>query len=60
VQVIIDDVPATVGYAGPHLYLVGLDQINVTISPQLRGRGLVNLRLVVDGVEANVVQVRIK
>jgi uncharacterized protein (TIGR03437 family) len=60
VQVIIDDIAAQVTYAGPHGLLVGLDQINVIIPPQLRGRGLVNLQLVVDGVAANPVQVNIK
>lgn len=60
VQVTIDDVPTQVAYAGPQGVLVGLDQINVIIPPQLRGKGLVNLKLVVDGVEANAVQIRIK
>jgi uncharacterized protein (TIGR03437 family) len=49
-----------VAFAGAQGLLVGLDQINVIIPQQLRGKGLVNVRVVVDGVEANTVQVRIK
>jgi uncharacterized protein (TIGR03437 family) len=60
VQITIDDLPARVEYAGAQGSFIGLDQINVIIPPQLRGKGLVNLKLVVDGITANVVQVRIK
>jgi len=60
VQVLFDDAPAQVAFAGAQGALVGLDQINVIIPQQLRGKGLVNVRVVVDGVEANTVQVRIK
>jgi uncharacterized protein (TIGR03437 family) len=60
VQLTIDGVPTPVIYASVQGQFIGLDQINVIIPPQLRGKGRVNLRLVVDGIEANVVQVRIK
>jgi uncharacterized protein (TIGR03437 family) len=60
VEVTIDDVPAQVTYAGAQGVFVGLDQINVIIPPQLRGRGLVNLRLAVDGISANLVQIKIR
>ena len=60
VRVMIDEVAAQVTYAGPHGALVGLDQLNVIIPPQLRGRGLVNVKVTVDGVAANTVQVGIK
>jgi len=60
VQILIDDVPAEVAYAGLQGSFIGLDQINVIIPPQLRGKGRVNLRLVVDGLTANIVQIRIK
>jgi uncharacterized protein (TIGR03437 family) len=60
VQVTIDDVPAKVIYAGPQGTLIGLDQINIIIPQQLRGRGSVKITFVVDGIQAGPVQVRIK
>jgi uncharacterized protein (TIGR03437 family) len=60
VQVTIDDVPAQVVYAGAHSTLVGLDQINVIIPQQLRSRGAVNVTLVVEGIPASTVQVRLR
>lgn len=60
VQITIDDIPAQVAYAGTQGGFIGLDQINVIIPPQVRRNGRVNLKLVVDGIVANVVQIRIK
>ncbi len=47
-------------YAGAQLDLVGLDQINLRLSPTLAGRGLVDLKLTVDGIAANTVQITIR
>ncbi len=60
VQVTVDDLPAQVVYAGPQGALIGLDQINIIIPQQLRSRGPVKVILVVDGIPASTVQVRIK
>lgn len=60
VQVTIDGIAAQVVYAGPHGSLAGLDQINVIIPQQLRSKGTVNVTLVVDGIPASTVQIRIK
>jgi uncharacterized protein (TIGR03437 family) len=49
-----------VQYAGPQNVYEGLDQINLKLPRSLAGAGLVDIELVVDGVPANVVQVRIK
>jgi uncharacterized protein (TIGR03437 family) len=60
VQVTIDDVAAQVVYVGPHGSLIGVDQINVIIPQQLRSTGAVNVNLVVDGIPASAVQIRIR
>jgi hypothetical protein len=38
----------------------GLDQINVNLTPQLRGAGPTSLRVVVAGLSSNTVIVNIK
>ena len=52
-------VPAEVLYAGPQGG-AGLDQINLRIPLSLRGRGLVDVKLSVDGQLANTVTVGIR
>lgn len=60
----VSNVSATIGgekakveYAGPQGTFVGLDQVNVVIPPQLKGRGIVNVVLTVNSKAANTVQV---
>ncbi len=44
-----------------HSVFPGLDQINIGPLPRsLAGRGAVEIRITVDGVEANVVQVMLR
>jgi len=47
-------------YAGVQGDFVGLDQVNVPLSQSLKGRGLVNVFLTVDGKTSNTVTVSIK
>lgn len=56
----IGGVNATVQWAGPQGQFVGLDQVNVSIPPDLRGRGEVDLVLTVDGRAANTVTARLQ
>lgn len=42
-------------YAGPQGEMMGLDQINLALPPGLRGRGEVEIRLIVDGKPTNAV-----
>jgi uncharacterized protein (TIGR03437 family) len=60
IRVLINRVNANVLYAGPQNQFPGLDQINVEIPKSLRGAGLVNVVLQVEGIEANVLQIRIR
>ena len=63
----LSDVKARIGgiempveYASAHGSLVGVDQINLRLSRELKGRGDVLIELEVDGMMANVVRVRLK
>jgi uncharacterized protein (TIGR03437 family) len=47
-------------FAGPASGFDGLDQINVRLSRDLIGRGLVDFRLVVDGKAANLVKIEFR
>ncbi len=60
VEVTIGGVPAQVLYAGPQGEFPGLDQINVLIPKSLRGRGLVNVEVVVEDIVAKTVKIRVK
>ncbi len=51
---------AQVLYAGLQPYYVSLDQINIHIPKSLRGRGIIDLNLNVDGKNANAVQISVK
>jgi uncharacterized protein (TIGR03437 family) len=53
-------VASQVFYAGPQEIFVGLDQVNAEIPRSLLGRGLVDVRLIVDGRAANTVTVAIR
>lgn len=57
VQVTLGNTSVGVDYAGPQGSTPGLDQVNVKLPASLAGAGLVDLKLTVDGVAANVVKV---
>jgi len=60
VSVTIGSVQIQPTYAGPQIETPGLDQVNVPIPLTLRGSGLVNVTVTVDGVASNPVQVDIQ
>jgi uncharacterized protein (TIGR03437 family) len=47
-------------FAGKQGGLVGVDQINLLLPPQLAGRGEVEIQLIVDGKAANPVRIQIR
>lgn len=47
-------------YAGPQPSIPGLDQVNVPLSLNLRGAGLVNVTVVADGIPSNAGQISIQ
>jgi uncharacterized protein (TIGR03437 family) len=47
-------------YSGPEGVIPGLDQVNVPLSLNLRGSGLVDVTVTVDGVASNAVQIDIQ
>jgi uncharacterized protein (TIGR03437 family) len=47
-------------YAGPEVLIPGLDQVNVPLGLSLRGSGLVNVSVTVDGVTSNAVQIDVQ
>ncbi len=62
-----DNVTVTIGetrvkplYAGPQNQLPGLDQVNIPLPLTLRGSGLQNVTVTVDGAVSNAVQIRIQ
>jgi uncharacterized protein (TIGR03437 family) len=59
VKVQVGGIDAVVQAAVPQGQYAGLDQVNVLLPGSLRGRGDVNVALVVDGVPANIVTIRI-
>jgi uncharacterized protein (TIGR03437 family) len=60
VAVLIGGQRLPVQYAGAQGVYTGLDQINVNLTPQLRGAGQTALRVVVAGLSSNSVIVNIK
>ncbi len=60
VSVTINGTSVPVTYAGPQAQFAGLDQVNVLLPLSLRGAGLSNVLLTVDGQTANVVTVNIQ
>jgi uncharacterized protein (TIGR03437 family) len=60
VTVEIGEEPAQLLSAGPQEEFIGLDQVNVVIPPQLRGRGDVPVVLTVDGSRSNAVTICIR
>lgn len=59
-RVTIGGVAAEIGYIGSHPTFTGLDQVNVKLPQSLRGRGVVDVSVVVDGKSANLVQIYIQ
>jgi uncharacterized protein (TIGR03437 family) len=59
VTVTIDGMSFPALYAGPQPQFPGLDQVNVPLSLSLRGAGVVNVTVTVDGVTSNPVQIQI-
>ena len=60
VKVTIAGLDATVTYAGDQRQLIGLDQINVRLPRTLAGRGLAEVKTIIDEQNANPVQVVIR
>jgi uncharacterized protein (TIGR03437 family) len=60
VRATIGDVECDMLYAGPQGDFVGLDQINLRLPVDLRGRGEVDLVVVVDGQAANAVKIALR
>ncbi len=56
----IGGVNAAISYVGPQGDFVGLDQINLSLSRSLIGRGELNVNLSVDGKIANTVTISLK
>ena len=60
VTVNIGGVEAEVLYAGPQGEFLGLDQINIRIPRELRGRGVVDVVVTVNDLVSNPAQIRIR
>jgi len=58
--VTIGNVKVQPTYVGPQPDVPGLDQINVPLTLNLRGAGLVNVTITIDGVASNAVQIAIQ
>jgi uncharacterized protein (TIGR03437 family) len=56
----IGGLAAQVLYSGPHSLYLGLDQLNVKLPLELRGRGTVDVLVDVDGRLANLVQIAVR
>ena len=59
VRVTIGGANAQVTYLGPNPRFTGLDQINVKMPPEVRGRGMVDVALSVDGRVSNVAKISV-
>lgn len=59
VRVTIGGLPASVTFLGAHPRFAGLDQLNVMMPQELRGRGPVDVVVTVDGKTANTVRINI-
>ncbi len=60
VQVTVNGVSVPVEYAGAQPNFTGLDQVNVQLPLTLRGSGLSNVVLTVDGRSSNTLQIDIQ
>ncbi len=59
VRVTIGGIQAEVTFLGAHSRLAGLDQMNVKLPPELRGRGNVDVVVTIDGKTANTVTINV-
>ncbi|MGE0127248.1 MAG: CAP domain-containing protein [Blastocatellales bacterium] len=59
VRVTIGGIALSVDYLGAHSRLAGVDQINVRLPQSLRGRGMVDVVVTVDGRVSNVAKINI-
>jgi uncharacterized protein (TIGR03437 family) len=59
VSVSIGGVTLSVDYLGAHPQLVGVEQINVKMPQSLKGRGLVDVLVTVDGHVSNIAKINI-
>lgn len=59
-SVTIGGVPCKLAYSGAQGAYAGLDQLNIEIDPSLAGRGLVDVVLTADQVQANTVQISVQ
>lgn len=59
VRVLIGGVQAEVSFLGAHSRLVGVDQMNIKLPQTLRGRGNVDVAVIIDGKMANTVTINI-
>jgi uncharacterized protein (TIGR03437 family) len=59
VTVTIGTVTVSPIYAGPQPQFPGLDQVNVPLPLSLRGAGIVNVTVTVDGVTSNAVKIEV-
>jgi uncharacterized protein (TIGR03437 family) len=60
VRALVGGLEVPVYFAGKQGSLVGVDQVNLLLPPQLAGRGEVEISLLVDGKAANPVRVQIR
>jgi uncharacterized protein (TIGR03437 family) len=60
VSATIGGISTTVNYAGPQNFYPGLDQVNLPLPRTLRGKGLTDVQLTVEGIEANLVRVQFR
>ena len=58
--VTINNTPGVAAYAGPQGTFVGLDQLNLRLDPALAGKGLIDIRISVDGLLSNKVNILVK
>jgi len=59
VSMTIGGTPVTVTYAGPQS-APALDRVDVQLPASLAGAGIVDMKLTVDGVKANTLQINLK
>jgi len=60
VSVMVGEIEGRVEYAGPQNQYMGLDQVNLAVPHDLKGRGIVDVTLLVDGKPANKLQVQFR
>lgn len=59
-RVLVGGAPAEISYVGAHPRFTGLDQVNVKLPAAVRGRGMVDVSVIVDGKASNIVQIYIQ